>query len=157
MVWGKAALMNISISNWDLICQRITWVYESIYKPHTLPMCVVLPFFFFVKQKLMCKLMRNKSEILTIWQDVRIVFKQIIVVNLFFTSSYPGVYLKAESSNKNTEFGYREGRSNLTIQCIRQKVLINLSFLYAIAQYMWLKAGFPPKESIMPGTGLYRI
>ena len=52
--------------------------------------------------------MRNKPELLTIWQNVRIVFKQIIVVQilkreseLIFTSSYEGVYLKPESSNNN--------------------------------------------------------
>ena len=36
-------------------------------------------------------------------------------VNLFFTTSYEGVYLKAEFSNKNTEYGCPEGRSNLTL------------------------------------------
>ena len=36
-------------------------------------------------------------------------------VNLFFTSSYEGDYLKTESSSKNTEYGCPEDRSNLTI------------------------------------------
>ena len=70
IVWGEATLINISISNGDLICQRITLVFESIYKPQNLPMCVILPFSFFVKQELMCiNAIRNKSEILTIWQN----------------------------------------------------------------------------------------
>ena len=52
-----------------------------MYKPQNLPMCVIVPFSFFVKQELMCKL-RNKSEISTLWQNVTIVFKQIIVVQI---------------------------------------------------------------------------
>ena len=36
-------------------------------------------------------------------------------VNLFFTSLYKGVYLKAESANKNIEYAYPECRSNLTL------------------------------------------
>ena len=34
---------------------------------------------------------------------------------LTFTPSYKGVYLKAESSSKNTEYGYPESRSNLRL------------------------------------------
>ena len=51
IVFGKATLINISISNGDLICQRIIKVYESIYKPQNLTMCVTLPFFFLLLNK----------------------------------------------------------------------------------------------------------
>ena len=52
-------------------------MYESIDNPQNLPMCVVLSFSFL---KLCHDAIRNKSEMLAIWLNVRIVFKQIIVV-----------------------------------------------------------------------------
>ena len=62
-------------------------------------------------------------------------------VNLFFTSSYEGVYLKAESSNKNTEYmpggqvkpnfiAVFDKKSNISSEIIVwQDLVFKLSFL----------------------------